>query len=279
MLLPSHSMTIADALSNATQQINRLDAEVLLAHALQCSRSRLYHSPEQPLSIEEWQQFAGLIKRRSMHEPVAYLTGKKEFWSIEFSVNEKTLIPRPETELLVEVILQRYPVHAGKLKIADIGTGSGVIAIALAKERPAWQIYATDICAAALQVAQENAKNNAVSSIIFAEGDLLTALPQEQFDLIVSNPPYLSQLEYTANETSLQYEPKSALVSADNGFATLQAIILQAKRWLKPAGALYLEHGFLQGPLLQDILLAAEYVEVQTLKDYANLDRITVGHL
>lgn len=293
---------IFSALQFATRNIAQLDAEVLLAYVIAKPRSTLYSSPEKKLTDDEWQHYLACVNRRMNKEPIAYIVGKKEFWSLDLNVNKNTLVPRSETELLVETILDLFD-ETSSLHIADIGTGSGAIALALAKERPHWHIFASDISEDALCVARLNAKNHGINNASFHEGHLLTAIPQHQLDVIVSNPPYLAETEWQERISDLQYEPKQAFVFGclhreryahsmlgndrlktardfpDDGLYAIRELALSAKSYLKTGGLLIMEHGFLQGPLVRDIFSGEEYFNVRTLRDFAQLERITYGQL
>lgn len=278
-------LSLADALKWATP-LNRLDAEVLLAHVLSKPRSTLYSSPEKVLTETEWQRYQACVKRRIHKEPIAYIVGTKEFWSLTLHVNQHTLIPRPETELLVETILDLYD-ETSPLTIADVGTGSGAIALALAKERRNWHILASDVSEAALDVAKKNAKNYGIKNVTFYHGHLLKPLYGQKLDVIVSNPPYLAEVEWLYRQDDLQYEPKGALVFAngedkpimDNGLTAIEELASTAKFYLKSGGLLLVEHGFLQGKFVRDIFKSAEFIAVSTLKDLTNLERVTYGKL
>jgi len=273
--------TITQALSNAAQQFSfatttpLLDAEVLLAHLLNVQRSYLYAHPERLLSIEEQTRFAALIKKRTQGQPVPYITGHCEFWSLDLMVTPDTLIPRPETELLVELALQKS--NASPRWVADLGTGSGAIALALAQERPDWIIYATDSSLAALSVAKANALRLQIKNIIFCQGIWCAALPRILFDMIVSNPPYVAEDDAHLQQSVLATEPASALFSDKDGLKDIQHIIHEARMYLKPGGCLLLEHGFSQRECVQNQLSKAGYTAVTSQQDFSGLNRVTTG--
>jgi len=225
------SLKIHHCLQQAQKLLNsRLETELLLAHVLQVSRTHLLAWPDQILTPEQQQQFQQLLQRRLQGESIAHIVGEKEFWSLTLTVSPDTLIPRPETELLVETALEKLPANILQ-NIADLGTGSGAIALALAKERPHWQITATDIDSAALKIAQYNAKKLALKNITFHQGNWFKALPaNRQFHAIISNPPYIAENDPHLDPASLAFEPKHALISDNNGLHDLYLIIAQAKK-------------------------------------------------
>lgn len=277
-------ITVAIVLQEATQQLlavsdsSRLDAEVLLAEVLHVSRSVLFAFPERELTLAEIHSFEKYISQRKEKMPIAYIIGHKEFWSLDFRVTEDTLIPRPETELLVELVLQQ--VTGDKQRVADLGTGSGAIALALAHERPSWEIYATDVSEKALNVAKLNAGRFQVSNVIFYQGNWLEALPPEKkFDVIVSNPPYIAHDDPYLQCKYLSYEPLSALMANENGLKALRDVMTQARPYLKPNGILLLEHGFLQGSEVRRIFANLDYSDIDTYQDLAGLDRVTRGRV
>lgn len=276
-------ITIQYCLDLATRQLTAvadqpsLEAEILLAFSLQQSRSYLRAYPESQLSNEQIQTFYEYVMRRFNAEPMAYILGKKEFWSLEFEVSPDTLIPRPETELLVELALKL--VDQAQAKIADLGTGSGAIALSLAHERPAWQIYATDISQEALEIARKNAQRFRLNQVSFYSGNWCTALPCEDFDLIVSNPPYIAETEWTHYAAQLSYEPRHALVSGEKGLLAIQEISQSAKCYLKQGGFLLIEHGFLQGRETRNIFANEGYGQIETVCDLAGHERVTIARL
>ncbi|MFO1371960.1 MAG: peptide chain release factor N(5)-glutamine methyltransferase [Candidatus Competibacteraceae bacterium] len=274
--------TLRDLLHNAVRQLTtisdtpRLDAEVLLAAALDRPRSYLRAWPEQILEPEQAARFAVWLERRLAGEPVAYILGRREFWSLELEVGPDTLIPRPETELLVELALARSPAHQ-RLTVADLGTGSGAIALALALERPQMRVVATDRSPAALTVARRNAQRLGIANVEFREGDWCAPLAGESFDLIVSNPPYVAAVDPHWRQGELRFEPFSALVAGDDGLEALRLIIAQAPAHLKPDGWLLLEHGYDQGEAVPALLRERGFVEVSDHRDGAGLSRASCG--
>lgn len=254
----------------------RLDAEVLLAHALGKPRSYLYTWPERELTPAEQAAFQALQARRRQGEPVAYLTGEREFWSFALAVTPAVLIPRPDTEVLVEQALARLPL-AQPVSVADLGTGSGAIALAIACERPAAHIVATDASAAALALAQDNARRLQLNNVQFRHGDWLAALPDERFALIVSNPPYLAARDPHRNQGDLRFEPPQALVSGEDGLDAIRQIVADAAAHLLPGGGLLLEHGFAQGEAVRALLRAHGFREVITYRDASGHERVSGG--
>ena len=280
--MPTTTLTIADALRKARRQLDnvsetsQLDAEILLSHALECDRSYLRTWPERPLSPEQQTQFQELIERRHTGEPIAYIIGERDFWDMTLHVSTHTLIPRPETETLVEQALDRIPPDA-HWQIADLGTGSGAIALAIARERPHCQLVATDISAAALDIARKNAARNEVRNIRFVEGAWLAPLAGELFNMIVSNPPYVHPDDPHLQQGDLRFEPLSALHSAPDGLTDIRIICDTARQHLHPGGWLLLEHGFDQGPATQACLVEFGYQQVHTIEDLAHHPRVSLG--
>lgn len=273
---------IDELIASATDQMAtvsdtpRLDAEVLLAAALQRSRSYLHAWPERCVEPGQMAQFMAWLRRRQQDEPVAYLLGWREFWSLPLEVTPDTLVPRPETELLVELALARLPTEQ-PLQIADLGTGSGAIALALARERPQAAIVGTDISPAALQVAQRNGRRLGLANVEWRQGDWLTPLASEHFDLIVSNPPYVAATDNRWREGELRFEPLTALVSGADGLQALHTLIERAPHSLRSGGWLLLEHGYDQGERVPALLDARGFVEVADYRDSAGLSRCSAG--
>ena len=276
------TLNIAIALKQAHQKLLSfsdtplLDAEVLLADLLQVSRSYLFTFPERELTVAEITDFEKRIEQRQKNIPIAYIIGHKEFWSLDLIVTRDTLIPRPETELLVECVLQQ--IAGPKKKVADLGTGSGAIALALAHERPSWEIHATDASFEALEIAKLNAARLKISNIIFHQGSWFAAFSfDEKFDVIVSNPPYIAPDD--PHLESLNDEPRSALTADENGLKELRHIIIHAKNYLQPGGHLLLEHGFMQANEIRNIFANIGYSDINTYQDLAGLDRVTGGRI
>lgn len=275
--MDTNEATRLDAvLRRAQSRIDASDAEWLLAHVLHKPRTWLYTHRSAPLGVQAIALYESLVQRRLSGEPVAYLTGMRGFWSLELAVTPHTLIPRPETELLVESALARLP--AGQpCRVADLGTGSGAIALAIARERPQSDVIATDASQAALAVALANAERLGIANVAFRHGDWLHPLHAESFDVIVSNPPYIANDDPHLQEGDLRHEPVSALSSGDDGLDAIRAIVGDALSHLEPGGWLLLEHGWEQGPAVRGLLLTAGFVDVATRRDLENRERVTSG--
>ncbi len=268
-------MTLGKSLSQASKQLAaipalqanaRREAEGLFAHVLNLSRTQIMLQSSQVLTEAQQIQVHDLIARRVAGEPVAYLTGHKGFWSLELDVTPATLIPRPDTELLVELALSQVPVDT-PYRIADLGTGSGAIALAIASERPLARVVATDASCEALAVAQGNAKRLKIKNVDFSQGDWCAALPHKTFDLIISNPPYIAEGDSHLKKDGLDYEPVGALVGGVTGLEAIERIVSQAKDYLVPGGGLMIEHGFDQSEAVQEIFTEAAYQEVSRHQD------------
>lgn len=268
--------TVAALLRVATASIDRGDAECLLAHALDKPRSWLFAHAHDPVSAADQVSFVRMLERRTAGEPVAYLTGTRGFWTLDLAVTPATLVPRPETELLVELALARIPVD-GDARIADLGTGSGAIALAIAKERPLSSVVATDASDAALDVARANARSNGIGNVEFRHGDWFVPLAREVFDLIASNPPYIALGDPHLGEGDLRFEPASALSSGQDGLDAIRAIARDAPAHLRDGGWLMLEHGWQQGAAVRALLRDAGFLDIATERDLERRDRVTLG--
>jgi release factor glutamine methyltransferase len=251
----------------------RLEAGVLLAHVLEVQRARISSHPEAPVTSAQAETYRSLLLRRAAGEPLAYLTGRREFWSLELAVNPAVLVPRPETELLVERALVLGP--AGSARVADLGTGSGAIALALARERPQWHLIATDVSPAALAVARANAAALGCTSVEFRAGDWYQPLAGERFQLLLSNPPYVAAADPALRE--LRHEPPLALTPGEDAFAALRALVLGAPQHLAEGGWLLLEHGATQAAELRAALVLAGFRHVRSHRDLAGHERMTEG--
>ena len=252
-----------------------LDCQILLALILKQSRTCLFGHPEYALTVDESAQYERLVRSRAAGKPIAYITGCQEFWSRDFKVSEATLIPRPETELLVETILTRYP-EPDNTTIIDLGTGAGPIAISLAAERPDFTLYATDKSRKALQIARCNSKRHHCNAIHFIQCDWLNCFSDAQFDVIVCNPPYVDPAD--EHLPSLSYEPALALVAASHGLSDLKKIISTARRCLKPGGMVLLEHGNDQQTEVAGMLKAHHFTRIEPLSDLAGQPRAVLAY-
>ena len=268
---------LRSTLTAATQRLGeRADAELLLLHVLQKPRSWLFTHADDVLEMDVQTAYETLLGRREAGEPVAYITGSRGFWTLELEVSPATLIPRPETELLVELALQRLPPDFNG-SVADLGTGSGAIALAIARERPHAQVVAADASVAALDVARRNAQRHAIDNVSFAHGDWLAPLAGQRFELIVSNPPYIEAADPHLARGDLRFEPAGALASGSDGLDDIRRIIDGARSQLNPGGWLLFEHGWNQGEAVRELLLGAGYAEVFTAKDLEQRDRASGG--
>ncbi|HYL04112.1 MAG TPA: peptide chain release factor N(5)-glutamine methyltransferase [Steroidobacteraceae bacterium] len=252
-----------------------LDAELLLAHTLGVPRARLKSHPESAVDPQQARRFLELLGRRAGGEPLAYLTGRKGFWSLELTVTPAALIPRPETELLVERALALGP--AGDARVADLGTGAGAIALALARERPRWRIVATDVAAPALALARTNAAALGLTGVEFRQGDWFEALTRERFDLLISNPPYVGARDPALRDPALAYEPRTALTPGEDALACLRILARGAAQHLAPGGWLLLEHGATQAADVTHELVLAGFTHVRSHRDLAGHERMTEG--
>ena len=256
----------------------RHEAEQLLLHVLGRDRAWLFAHGDDPLPASGAANLDALLARRAAGEPLAYLLGRRGFWTLDLQVSPATLIPRPETERLVELALERLP-DDRPLRVADLGTGSGAIALALASERPLAQVVATDLSGDALQVAQANAETNRIANVAFRQGSWLAPLAGQRFDLIASNPPYIADGDPHLMQGDLRYEPPAALSSGADGLDAIREIVAKAPAYLLPGGWLLLEHGWDQGEAIRALLLAAGFVDVATETDLEARDRVTLGRL
>ena len=272
-------MNIAQALDyyGAPDSYERRECAWLLAHILGINHLTLKYKPEQLLSPEQQNLFLTKIERLKQGEPLAYVMGEQDFWSLTLKVTPATLIPRPDTEVLVEQALALID-SSQNLTVLDLGTGSGAIALSIAKERPNATVIATDFSVDALKVAKQNAVFNNINNVQFMQGSWYDALSvKQQFDVIVSNPPYID--EHDQHLVDLTHEPITALTAKNNGLADLEVIIVQASQWLKTKGWLLVEHGFDQAQAVQQLFMQAGFSDVKTVKDYGGNDRVTMGRL
>jgi len=275
-------MNIQQALQQASQHLSAsspsalLDAQVLLSHVLRCNSAHLAAWPEKELSEEQASDFQQLIKQRQQGIPVAHLTGCREFWSLNFSVNDSTLIPRPETETLVEFILEKFG-HHEKLKLLDMGTGTGAIAITIATEKPDWKIIASDVSEQALALARQNSSNHHTETVTFLHSDWFDDIGQNDFDIIVSNPPYIASDDPHLSQGDVRFEPGSALSSGETGMDDIEHLCTYAKQHLLKNGWLIVEHGYNQKQLVADCFAKNGYSEIAQKLDLSGHIRMTAG--
>ena len=277
---PDVPPTIAGALGWCRQQLNQsespaADSRALLCHLLEKNAAFLMTWPDRVLSEQQWQQLQHLVVRRQQGEPVAYLTGQREFWSLPLKVNSSTLIPRPDTETLVATALAlSLPADANVL---DLGTGTGAIALALKSERPDWRITAVDNQVAAVELARENAQQLRLEIAIY-HSDWLAELDQQRpFDLIVSNPPYIDEHDPHLQQGDVRFEPASALIAEKQGLADIESIAERSLPYLKAAGWLLIEHGWQQADAVVEVLSQNGYKHVNRWTDYGSVERVTGG--
>lgn len=270
-------MKVGRMLSKTLPNVAAIDLELLLSKVLNITRANLKAHPERELNLSEEAEFTQLLERRAKGEPVAYLLGHKEFWSLDFLVTPDVLIPRPDTELLVEMALEQLQ-QLTNARVLDLGTGCGAIALSIANAMPDVMVVATDAAADALQVAKLNAKHLQITNVEFALGDWFAALADTKqllFDLILSNPPYVAKFD--PHLSGLSFEPHRALVSGVDGMDDLRIIIPTATNYLRSGGQLLVEHGYDQEELVRFEFIQAGFKEVVTYKDLAGNSRVTTG--
>jgi len=253
----------------------RLDAELLLAHVLGKSRSYLHTWPERELDAQQLECYQAALSRRQAGEPVAYILGQQGFWSLELEVASHTLIPRPDTELLVETVLALLP--ATPAALLDLGTGTGAIALALASERPAWRLTGVDRVPDAVALAERNRARLNLNNASFSESHWFSALAGQRYQLIVSNPPYIAADDRHLAEGDVRFEPSSALVAGADGLDDIRLIIAQAPEYLEAGGWLLLEHGFDQAAAVRELLSARGFSAVESRRDLGGHERISLG--
>lgn len=271
-------LTCESLLTGAVEAIGgespRLDAELLLAHATGRSRTWFRAWPERQVTSAQAARFQALVDQRRDGHPVAHLLGEQEFWSLALLVSPATMIPRPDTECLVEAALALA--LPGDARVLDLGTGTGAIALALASERPGWRILASDAVAGAVSLATENARRLGLPVTVI-ESNWFADLPAGSFDLIVSNPPYIADKDAHLGEGDLRFEPASALVAGDDGLDDIRRIVAEAPAWLADGGWLMLEHGYQQASAVRERFTEAGFTGVETRQDYDRRDRFTLG--
>jgi len=266
----------SQALAKSGSESPSLDAAVLLCHVLDKPRSYLLTWPDRELTAQQQADFAAVMARRTQGEPVAYILGEREFWSLPLKVAPSTLIPRPDTERLVELALDKIP--SQPCQVLDLGTGTGAIALALASELPQHSVTGVDIRPEAQALASENAKRLALSNSRFLQGSWFTPLDNGiKFACIVSNPPYIEKDDPHLTQGDVRFEPLSALVAEEKGMADLTYIADHSRHFLSEAGWLLMEHGFEQGQAVREMMQSFGYTDVETAQDYAGNDRVTLG--
>jgi release factor glutamine methyltransferase len=273
---------LGDAVRAAARMLEgedaRRDAEILIAHALGMTRAGLYTHADHLLSEAEAKRCVGLIEARERGEPVAYLLGEREFWSLKLLVSPDVLIPRHETELLVELAIDLLPVSVDGLRVADLGTGSGAVALAIAKERPRAEVWAVDASPAALRVAEANAARLAIGNVHFLLSDWFAAIPAEPgFDVIISNPPYVAEDDAHLDRGDLRFEPRMALTPGHDGLDAIRHIIRAAPEYLQRGGWLLFEHGQDQGEAVRELFAMEGFADIETRPDDAMLDRVSLA--
>lgn len=271
-------LTCEGALAEACERIGgdspRLDAELLLAEVTGWNRSRFRAFPEVHLTSDQQAKFRQLTDRRARGEPVAHILGQQDFWTLTLEVTPDTLIPRPDTECLVEAILS-LPLPE-KARVIDLGTGTGAIGLSLLSERPDWEVQATDLVPEVVALARRNAERCGLPLTV-TQSHWFGGLEHQHFELIVSNPPYIEEGDHHLDTGDVRYEPESALVSGPDGLDAIRHLVQESQYWLTPGGWLVLEHGYNQGEPVRLLFRAAGYSNVETRKDYGGNDRLTLG--
>lgn len=253
----------------------QLDAEIMLLHVINKPRTYLYTWPENSITSEQGSEFKRMLTKRLEGNPIAHIVGEREFWSLPFRVNPTTLIPRPDTEILVETALN-LPLSE-KARVLDLGTGTGAIALSLAHERPHWRMTGVDKIADAVELAKLNRQLLKLEQVDILQSDWFDAINCYDFNLIVSNPPYIDEQDHHLNEGDVRFEPQSALTASEAGFADLYHIAATARDYLAPGGYLLLEHGYEQAIAVREKLIALGYENVATVRDFGSNDRCTLG--
>ncbi len=279
-----NSITVAQCLQLAPQlesvsDSTRLDIELILCHILQKNRTWLFTWPDKTLSAEQQKLFNEFFARRKNGEPIAHILGQREFWSLPLSVNNSTLIPRPDTELLVELVLELFAEDSPqqKRRCLDLGTGTGAIVLAIASEKPDWQLLGVDKSPDAVALAEKNRRDLQLAHVQMLPSDWFAAIPTQQFNVIVSNPPYIDPQDPHLEQGDVRFEPRSALIADNKGLADIELIIQQSWNYLHTQGWLLLEHGYDQGSAVRALLDARGFVQVQTRYDLGGNERVSIG--
>lgn len=257
----------------------RLDIEIILCHILQKNRTWLFTWPDKILTPDQQQMFAEFFQRRKSGEPIAHIVGEREFWSLPLAVNNSTLIPRPDTELLVETTLELFAQDKSDQarNCLDLGTGTGAIVLALASEKPHWQLLGVDKSADAVALAEQNRKQLNFNHVKVQQSDWFTQIEANKFDVIVSNPPYIDPQDPHLDQGDVRFEPRSALIAENHGLADIELIIRESWNYLRSDGWLLLEHGYDQGDAVRELLRAHGFVAVETRRDLGNNERVSLG--
>lgn len=277
-------MNIQQAIQLASQNLSEtspsalLDAQVLLSLVLQCNSAHLAAWPEKEISEEQESLYQQLIRQRLQGLPVAHLTGQREFWSLDFAVNDSTLIPRPETETLIEYILTGFS-HREDIKLLDMGTGTGAIAISIAKEKPAWTITACDVSEEAIKLARQNSAHHQTGNISFIQSDWFKNITATDFDIIVSNPPYIASDDPHLRQGDVRFEPLSALTSGPEGMDDIEYLCSHAAEHLNIDGWLIIEHGYNQAQQVSDCFAKNGFREIEQQRDLSGHTRMTAAHI
>ena len=273
------AMQVGEWRTKATADVASEDVDAILRFVTGWNATQLMIRRDVELDGAQLEQLNLFLSRRRAGEPVAYITGSRGFWTLDLGVNEHTLIPRADTETLVEAVLERVD-RTAALRVLDLGTGSGAIALALASELPAAVVTATDFSENAVHIARANAVRNSINNIAFLVGDWFVAVPDsERFDVIVSNPPYIADNDPHLLEGDLRFEPATALSSGSDGLDDIRHIVAHAPEYLVESGWLFVEHGYDQGERVRNLLLAHGFTNVETLRDFGQNDRVTLGRL
>ncbi|MDO8344026.1 MAG: peptide chain release factor N(5)-glutamine methyltransferase [Cellvibrio sp.] len=266
--------TELDAVSDSA----RLDIELLLCHVLKKNRTYLFTWPDKTLLPEQTEEFLQFFNRRKSGEPIAHILGQREFWSLPLTVNNSTLIPRPDTELLVELVLELFADDSVQQRSClDLGTGTGAIVLAVASEKPGWQLVGVDKSADAVALAEKNRSALQFANVQILHSDWFSAIPAQQFDVIVSNPPYIDPQDPHLDQGDVRFEPRSALIADNNGLADIELIVQQSWNYLREQGWLLLEHGYDQGQVVRDLFRARGFVQVETRRDLGGNERVSLG--
>lgn len=266
---------------NSVSDTARLDTELILTHILQKNRTWLFTWSDHLLTEKQTADFLQMLERRKNGEPVAHIIGQREFWSLSFDVNNSTLIPRPDTELLVETLLELFShdLPDASRHCLDLGTGTGAIALSLAHEKKFWKVVGVDQSPAAIELAEKNRQKFQLQNVNLKVSDWFSNIDQQQFDVIVSNPPYIDPQDPHLSQGDLRFEPLTALIADEKGLADIKHIIHHAKNYLLSGGWLLLEHGYDQAEAVKKLLHENGYTQIQTRKDYGGNNRVTFARL